>query len=33
MVLNRTGGTVAQMGMDPGGAERTDAEVLAAVAG
>jgi len=33
MVLNRTGGTVAQTGMDPGGAERTDADVLAAVAG
>jgi RNA polymerase sigma-70 factor, ECF subfamily len=33
MVLNRTGGTVAQTGMDPGGAECTDADVLAAVAG
>jgi RNA polymerase sigma-70 factor, ECF subfamily len=32
MVLNRTGGTVAQTGMDPGGAECTDADVLAAVA-
>jgi RNA polymerase sigma-70 factor, ECF subfamily len=34
MVLTRTDGTVAQSGgRDPGGAPRTDAEVLAAVAG
>jgi RNA polymerase sigma-70 factor (ECF subfamily) len=34
MVLTRTDGTVAQSGgRDPGGAARTDAEVLAAVAG
>jgi RNA polymerase sigma-70 factor (ECF subfamily) len=32
MALNRTGGTVAQAGMNPSGGERTDAEVLAAVA-
>jgi RNA polymerase sigma-70 factor (ECF subfamily) len=33
MGLNRMGGTVEQRVMDPGGAERSDAEVLAAVAG
>jgi RNA polymerase sigma-70 factor, ECF subfamily len=33
MVRNGTGGAVAQRDMDPTGAERTDAEVLAAVAG
>jgi RNA polymerase sigma-70 factor (ECF subfamily) len=33
MVPNRTGGAVAQRDMDPTGAEQTDAEVLAAVAG